>query len=87
MKRYPKPGTRIYARGLGRHALGTVSQPASLTLDEFKRRGLVTFRCDLNHGEHLVKLADLRLVKSKTYKPSATHSDEEDAAPVEKEGA
>jgi hypothetical protein len=88
MKGYPKPGTRIYARGCGKHALGTVSQPASLTLDEFKRRGLVTYHCDWNKGQHLVKLADIRLVKPKTYKPGHRDSDQEDnAAHLEKESA
>jgi hypothetical protein len=69
MKRYPEPGARIYVKGMGKHAVGTVvATNAPISARSYRERGLVSYRCDWNKGEHLVPLANCRLLKPKIYK-------------------
>ncbi|MDE2098126.1 MAG: hypothetical protein KGL39_12805 [Patescibacteria group bacterium] len=78
MKRYPEPGTRIYCKGMGKHGPGTVTKNPPISAATYKDRGFVTYRCDWNKGEHLVKLADCRLLKPKVFENPRTNRDDDE---------
>ena len=81
MKHYPDAGTRVYVKHMGKHAPGTVIRPSALSDAAYRERGLVAYRCDWNKGEHLGKLADVKLLKTKTYKgPSGNRDKAESVA-------
>ena len=78
MKRYPAPGTRIYCKGMGKRAPGTVTASPPISTLTYKDRGLVTYRADYNGGEYLAPLEKCRLLKTKVYKNETNFSEEDD---------
>lgn len=71
-----EPGTRIQAKGLGKHSKGDfmgtrkVSVTDPLT-DDTLEGTWVEYRCDYNQGVHMVPLFDVKIIRTKKSKKEA----------------
>jgi len=52
------PGDRVYVKGMGNRAFGTVCAGRAIP-------GYLSYRCDFNQGEYLVKASNVRAIGKK----------------------